>query len=369
MEGGHKDTLDSLNQSVKQANSARKKIKWVLGSVGISGTVFLLLAVLFVILMGAMTLEEDKPTSTIGISQIGEGEIPKDYIPIYQEAADKYGVQWTLIAAIHKVETNFGTHDTMVSSVGALGHFQFMPQTWVGWGYPGVPAGDDILDTDLIKRYGGYGVDADLDGKADPYNIHDAAYSCAKYLKASGAPGDLQSAVFAYNHAQWYVDKVLALYESYTEGNYTEGGTGTEFAGDNETIETALELGMTIVGKSPYNFGGGRNPTDIANKSFDCSSFIHWMYANAGITLGNYTSVTTWTLLGLGQTIDSYSDIQRGDIIFFDTYAINGHVGVYLGGGKFINDQSSHGVWIDDMNDSYWKAAFNGNIRRVVTGN
>ena len=48
--------------------------------------------------------------------------------------------------------------------------------------------------------------------------------------------------------------------------------------------------------------------------------------------------------------------MKRGDVIFFDTYKINGHVGIYLGDGKFLNDSSSQGVSVGDLNNTYWKA-------------
>jgi hypothetical protein len=64
---------------------------------------------------------------------------------------------------------------------------QFMPETWAG-----------------------YGVDANGDGVADPYDPEDAIFAAANYLRASGAPGDWYNAIFAYNHADWYVADVLA---------------------------------------------------------------------------------------------------------------------------------------------------------------
>jgi hypothetical protein len=63
---------------------------------------------------------------------------------------------------------------------------QFMPSTW--------------------KQYG---VDANGDGRKDPYNPVDAIFSAARYLRASGVERDPRAAIFAYNHADWYVDSVL----------------------------------------------------------------------------------------------------------------------------------------------------------------
>jgi hypothetical protein len=54
-----------------------------------------------------------------------------------------------------------------------------------------------------------YGVDANNDGRKDPYNPVDAIFAAARYLKAAGADQDLARAIFAYNHADWYVQSVL----------------------------------------------------------------------------------------------------------------------------------------------------------------
>ena len=54
-----------------------------------------------------------------------------------------------------------------------------------------------------------YGVDANKDKLKDPYNPVDAIFAAARYLKAAGAEQDLRKAIFAYNHADWYVESVL----------------------------------------------------------------------------------------------------------------------------------------------------------------
>ena len=54
-----------------------------------------------------------------------------------------------------------------------------------------------------------YGVDANKDGKKDPYNPVDAIFAAARYLKAAGYEESVRRAIFAYNHADWYVDSVL----------------------------------------------------------------------------------------------------------------------------------------------------------------
>ena len=116
---------------------------------------------------------------------IDKFRIPPFLLPIYQAAGIQYGVRWEVLAAINEIETDYG-RNLNVSSAGALGWMQFMPATWQQ-----------------------YGVDANADGKRDPFNPADAIFAAARYLKAAGADTDVRKAVFAYNHADWYVDSVL----------------------------------------------------------------------------------------------------------------------------------------------------------------
>lgn len=152
-------------------------------------------------------------------------EIPIDYIPVYVAAEEKYGVPWTLLAAHHRVETRFSTMKTLVSPVGAEGHLQFMPCTFVGWKHPSckdLGKGDipekDKTNPKVIKKYGGYGVDANGDGVADPFHIEDAVYSAAKFLAIAGVKdGQLKKAIYQYNHSDEYVEDVLYYYKQYRD--------------------------------------------------------------------------------------------------------------------------------------------------------
>jgi transglycosylase-like protein with SLT domain/peptidase M23-like protein len=116
---------------------------------------------------------------------IDKFRIPPFLLPIYQAAGVEYGIRWEVLAAINEIETDYG-RNLNVSSAGALGWMQFMPATWSL-----------------------YGTDANHDGKRDPYNPVDAIFSTARYLKAAGGETDINKAIFAYNHADWYVDSVL----------------------------------------------------------------------------------------------------------------------------------------------------------------
>jgi soluble lytic murein transglycosylase-like protein len=141
---------------------------------------------------GALTIPS--PSTAFAIpslpaSACSTSGVPPILIPMYQRAAAAYGLGPqgpAVLAGINEIETAFGTN-LNVSSAGALGWMQFMPETWAG-----------------------YGVDANGDGVADPFNPEDAIYAAANYLSASGMPADTYGAIFAYNHADWYVAEVLA---------------------------------------------------------------------------------------------------------------------------------------------------------------
>ena len=130
--------------------------------------------------------------STPGAARIGvpnffidKFRIPPFLLPIYQAAGIQYGIRWEILAAINEIETDYG-RNLNVSSAGALGWMQFMPSTWRA-----------------------YGVDANGDGVQDPYNPVDAIFAAARYLRAAGADTDIRAAIWAYNHADWYVESVL----------------------------------------------------------------------------------------------------------------------------------------------------------------
>src|SRR5436309_8542910 len=117
-----------------------------------------------------------------------------ELLALWQRAGAAYGIRWQVLAAINKVESNFG-RNMGPSSAGAIGWMQFMPSTWERWG-----------------------VDANGDGIADPWSAEDAVTAAARYLAASGGQGDISRPIFSYNHAQWYVVEVLQLARLFGSG-------------------------------------------------------------------------------------------------------------------------------------------------------
>ena len=127
------------------------------------------------------------PSTAHGVPNfiIRKFRVPPFLLSIYQAAGIEYGIRWEVLAAINEIETDYG-RNLNVSSAGAVGWMQFMPSTW--------------------KMYG---TDANKDKRKDPYNPVDAIFAAARYLKAAGYEEDVRRAIFAYNHADWYVDSVL----------------------------------------------------------------------------------------------------------------------------------------------------------------
>lgn len=129
-----------------------------------------------------------------GASETARSQVPPPMLDLYRQAAATCpGLSWTVLAAIGQVESRHGA-DAGVSSAGAVGPMQFLPDTWLQ-----------------------YGFDASGDGRADVQDPGDAIFSAALMLCANGAaqPGGLRGALWTYNHASWYVDLVVATAEVY----------------------------------------------------------------------------------------------------------------------------------------------------------
>jgi cell wall-associated NlpC family hydrolase len=150
--------------------------------------------------------------------------------PIWEAAGNTYGIPWQVLAAINKVETNFGSN-LGPSSAGAIGWMQFMPSTWARWG-----------------------TDANGDGVADPDNPTDAIFSAARYLAACGGQFDIVRAVYCYNHASWYVNEVLGLAALYSRAG---GGAGAQLF-SSDALQTSLTSARKRVAASSTDLVAAR---------------------------------------------------------------------------------------------------------------
>jgi hypothetical protein len=144
---------------------------------------------------------------------------PKFLIPIYKLAGARYHIPWQILAAINSIESDYG-RNLNVSSAGAIGWMQFMPATWSA-----------------------YGVAVDHSGPPNPYNPADAIFSAARYLAANGGAKHIRQAIFAYNHATWYVDEVVwrAAVINALAGGHAAPGFADPFPGG--WIPNRLDMG------------------------------------------------------------------------------------------------------------------------------
>jgi Transglycosylase SLT domain len=216
---------------------------------------------------------------------------PAFLIPVYMEAGKRYHVPWEVLAGINAIETDYG-RNLNTSSSGAIGWMQFMPATWRE-----------------------YGVAVDGHSVANPYDPRDAIFSAARYLAANGAATNVQRAVFAYNHASWYVDEVMARARAVAAGVHY---TGARVKRDvlSITVESSLfkkgaarfnggylthfdrliaAANMVSAADFPYLFGGGHEqPARFA--PFDCSGAVSYIVQQAGYTVPTTVSgqIPSW---------------------------------------------------------------------------
>jgi Peptidase family M23/Transglycosylase SLT domain/NlpC/P60 family len=226
--------------------------------------------------------------------------IPAQIKNLYVGAASRYQVPWTLLAGIGMEESGHGRNNT-ASSAGALGLMQFMPATWASMG-----------------------VDGNGDGRADIRGDADSIYSAANYLTKSGVtkgPDGVRSAIFTYNHADWYVNDALYYAKAYgggiVLGDPSDCGAGSGNANlpplTNERVKTVLTWAQGHVG-DPYVFGAN------GPNAWDCSSFTQAAYARINITMPRTAGAQRgWLAAGNGFRVQLGAE-KPGDLIFSDSY-------------------------------------------------
>ena len=166
-----------------------------------------------------------------------------------------------------------------------------------------------------------------------PYDPVDAIYAAARDLCANGARGgaNVAGAVFAYNHASWYVAEVLALASTYAATSTPGGPTLAGTASGSQAAATALDYAQGQLG-IPYQWGG--NGPAAGDAGFDCSGLTQAAYAAAGIALPRVAQAQ----YEAGPRLAAGAALRPGDLVFFGASATQvGHVGIYLGASEMID--------------------------------
>ncbi|GAC1317518.1 MAG: hypothetical protein NVSMB25_05290 [Thermoleophilaceae bacterium] len=264
---------------------------WLLLAKPAAGLAGLLLVCLFTlaVLTGAGVLV---PPGGCEATVTRGGSVPAFLTEIYSRAAHRYGLGPrgpAVLASINRIESNFG-RDLSTSRAGAVGWMQFEPGTWAI-----------------------FGVDANGDGSRDPSDPWDAIFAAAAYLRASGAPRDWSGAIFAYNHAQWYVQSILADADrSLLAAQDTEVATGacaTSESPGGHLGRLLAEANRLDALHSQYVYGGGHTTPAPASPPWDCSAAWSRVLQVAGIAVSTLdsTGFMTWGSAGPGRHVTIYA--------------------------------------------------------------
>ena len=333
------------------------------------------------------------------ITDIGVAGVPQEYVNYFNEASTIFNIPNWCLAAVAKQESNFNPNTSYGGAYGIMQIQKIDPSSgkdlWkylidMGLGEIYLANGYTFNDSEEmwniflndpraqifagayeIRYYGNYVLykqnkvpklnynnneNMDLvkwnsdENDSDFRETLRRIFACYNGGPSYGMKVDLDNAQFNYPN------KVFQYAMEFRNAGLNQSS--------NQIIETVIEAGMKWVGKSPYVWGGGRTEADVIAGRFDCSSFVHYCYASAGIQLGDRASVVTFSLVNMGQKVDA-SEMRRGDLIFFDTYTVDGHIGIYFGDNKFLHDGTSTGVTVSELS-GYYKDKFNGKVRRIV---
>ena len=282
------------------------------------------------------------------VSQEAANSVPSDYLKWFQKVGLQFNVPWTVLAGIGKVESNDGrttlpgVHSDS-NAFGAAGPMQIGIGGASGnqWGGAATHLASETV--------AGVATDEDDNGTASVYDPADAIAGSAKYLVAHGVQQNIDSAIFAYNHADWYVEEVLSWASTYAQGGFTVAdvnpGAGTAAAGaggqsctqqselaaftaPNSLVDQAVSYAEDQLGK-PYVWGAA------GPAAFDCSGLMLAAYQSAGVVIPR-TSQAQYA--GLPHV--PADKVLPGDLVFFagsdGTTAAPGHVGLVIGKNTMI---------------------------------
>jgi cell wall-associated NlpC family hydrolase len=269
--------------------------------------------------------------TTITPTSSATSQIPAAYLSLYQSAAARCPMPWTILAAVGQVESNQG-RDTATSPAGAVGPMQFEPATWTRWG-----------------------VDGDGDGVKNPRDPADAIPAAADYLCSLGVAKNPHNALVSYNcgnpgpacqtASAGYAATVLSIAATY--------GTTTA---TSPVATQAVQVALAQVG-TPYLWGGE------TTRGFDCSGLVQYSYAHAGLTLPR----TAQQQYDATAHLTDPNQLQPGDLVFFGSGPRGvHHVGIALGDGRMV-DAPHTGAFVRTEAIDFSRGWFVGATRPTTT--
>ena len=280
------------------------------------------------------TLVSQKP------SEQAVSDIPQDYLSIYQSVAKNEGLDWAILAAIGKEESDDGRLDAPgvesgENSAGAGGPMQFLASTW---------ANSQI------------GADGNGDGVKDRYDPEDAIAGAANYLKLEGAPDDYHSAILAYNQSEAYYQGVVAQADEYraATGSSGEDRQGGEKVASSPAIPSpAPVLGQLL---SPLSLSAAHAETDgtVGNPG-------ETSYTSAEIDtlnfINEYREENGLQALQLSDRISTASAHYAHDMAKYDAYRVpeahvSGPTDYYFEGAMLTDRMNAEGYYGSDYGEN-----------------
>lgn len=158
----------------------------------------------------------------------------------------------------------------------------------------------------------------------------------------------------SYNGKEGYISKSLV-----TEGEPPATTSSRSQEEPRSATTTTTQASSNNIVQVAESYAGSRYVSGGSSPSgFDCSGFTQYVYGKCGITLSrtSYTQATQGTAV-------SKSELQPGDLLLFHYYGSSsiGHVGIYVGNGKFIHAANSNrGVVYDSIESGYYADNYAG---------
>lgn len=301
------------------AKQAKKKaLWWVLGLVGaptlaVIASVVLVGVVLMAVLSGGKTTTggASGATTQATVSAVGKATIPPVWLPVLMSAATGNGVctmPWPILAGIASVETDFGQSTlpgvhSGANSAGAEGLMQFEPSTFAGYDTPVPPGGAS---------------------PPSPYNLPDAVYAAARMLCSNGVDSNPSGAIFSYNHASWYVNKVEARAAAFANAVISTvssvHGYSNPLRGITALTPERVDQGVDYSGSGPIYAMGNGVVLNTVNSGWPGGTFISYRLTSgsaAGLIV--YAAESIFPSVSVGQSVTAstvlgtmYGGIETG---------------------------------------------------------
>jgi len=172
--------------------------------------------------------------------------------------------------------------------------------------------------------------------------------------------------------SQQIVSSIPARIESDASSSSLASGTSNPQAADTTTGGRARAFLSGVAGKAGDVVVGALNMIGVRyrwggnspDSGLDCSGFVRYVFQD---TLGLALPRRAEEMSRVGEKV-RMADLKPGDLVFFNTMRRTfSHVGIYIGGNKFVHSPSTGStIRVDDLDDGYWEKRFTG-ARRIET--